>query len=104
MKKITKRRENTSDNGVKVLHFCTCFAVLLVCGCSSLRFAPTEAQKQNAWLHNRTTTVAAEVASAEDSSEKLQALARLSHLQSRDFTSYYGLPKKIPKVLSYFRN
>ncbi len=32
----------------------------LLAGCDSLRFAPSEAQKQNAWLHNRTTTIAAE--------------------------------------------
>jgi len=71
---------------------------LLLAGCESLRFAPTEAQKQNAWLHNRTAAVAADTASTENASGKLQALTRLSQLQSRAFTSYYGLPKEFPKA------
>ncbi len=70
----------------------------LLAGCDSLRFAPTEAQKQNAWLHNRTTTIAAETARSENTSEELQALTGLSQLQSRTFTSYYGLPKEFPQA------
>jgi hypothetical protein len=70
--------------------------ILLLAGCESIRFAPSQAQKQNAWLHNRTTTVAAQTASSEDASAKLQALTKLSELQSRAFTSYYGLPKEFP--------
>ena len=70
----------------------------LLAGCDSLRFAPTEAQKQNAWLHNRTTTIAADTARSENTSEKLQALTGLSQLQSRTFTSYYGLPKEFPQA------
>lgn len=70
----------------------------LLAGCDSLRFAPTEAQKQNAWLHNRTTTMAADTAKSENTSEELQALTGLSQLQSRTFTSYYGLPKEFPRV------
>lgn len=73
--------------------FCFLFA-----GCDSLRFAPTESQKQNAWVHNRTATVAAETAKGEYASEKLQALTKLSQLQSRAFTSYYGLPKEFPQA------
>ena len=73
----------------------SCF---LLAGCDSLRFAPTEAQKQNAWLHNRTTMVAADTARDEAASEKLQALTGLSQLQSRTFTSYYGLPKEFPQA------
>jgi hypothetical protein len=73
-----------------------CFCFLPVAGCDSLRFAPTEAQKQNAWLHNRTTAVTAEQARAEDASGKLQALSGLSELQSRAFVSYCGLPKEFP--------
>jgi hypothetical protein len=76
-----------------LLGFCFLFA-----GCDSLRFAPTEAQKQNAWVHNRTATVAAETARSEYTSEKLQALTKLSQLQSRAFTSYYGLPKEFPQA------
>ena len=71
---------------------------LLLAGCDSLRFAPTEAQKQNAWLHNRTTTMAADTAKSENTSEELQALTGLSQLQSRTFTSYYGLPKEFPQA------
>ncbi len=76
-----------------ILGFC-----FLLGGCDSMRFAPTEAQKQNAWLHNRTTAVTAECARAEEASEKLQALAGLSELQSRAFVSYCGLPKEFPRA------
>jgi len=68
----------------------------LLTGCDSLRFAPTQKQKQNAWLHNKTTEAAAELAKVENTSEKLQNLTHLSQLQSREFTSYYGLPKQFP--------
>ena len=67
-------------------------------GCDTLRFAPSEAQKQNAWLHNRTVIITAETARAEDTSEKLQALTQLSELQSRAFSSYCGLPKEFPQA------
>jgi hypothetical protein len=36
-----------------------------VSGCESLRFAPSEEQKENAWLHNRTAVATAEVAQDE---------------------------------------
>jgi len=72
------------------------FAVLSLAGCDSLRFAPTEKQKQNAWLHNRTTAITADTARTENSSEKLQALTKLSELQSRAFVSYHGLPREFP--------
>ena len=72
---------------------CVC---LISAGCDSLRPAPTETQKQNAWLHNRTAIVAAETARAEDSSEKLQALTQLGEVQSRAFSAYCGLPKEFP--------
>jgi len=68
----------------------------LFTGCDSLRFAPTQKQKQNAWLHNKTAEAAAELAKVENTSEKLQNLTHLSQLQSREFTSYYGLPKQFP--------
>jgi hypothetical protein len=70
--------------------------VLLVGGCDSLRFAPSEQQKQNAWLHGRTTSLAAQTARSEETSAQLQALTRLSELQSRSFASYFGLPKEYP--------
>ncbi len=71
---------------------------LLLAGCESLRFAPTDTQKQNAWLHNRTTIVAADTARQEAASEKLQALTQLSEFQSRAFSSYFGLPRKFPQA------
>ena len=71
---------------------------LLLTGCDSLRFAPTEAQKQNAWLHNRTAIVTAETAKAEDTSPTLQALTQLGEVQSRAFSAYCGLPKEFPQA------
>jgi hypothetical protein len=71
---------------------------MLFAGCDNLRFAPDEAQKQNAWLHNRTAVVTAETARAEDASEELQALTQLGEIQSRAFTTYYGLPKEFPQA------
>jgi hypothetical protein len=70
----------------------------LLAGCESLRFAPTESQKQNAWLHNRTTAMTAEIAGDEEVSDKLKALSSLSELQSRAFVSYYGLPMEFPQA------
>ena len=71
---------------------------LLAAGCHGLRLAPDETQKQNAWLHNRTATVAAQIAREEGSSQQLQALTKLSELQSRSFTAYCGLPKEYPQA------
>jgi hypothetical protein len=73
-------------------------AISLIAGCNSLRFAPSEQQKQNAWLHNRTTSVAAEKARTEQTSAELQALTKLSEKQSRAFTTYCGLPKEYPQA------
>ena len=75
---------------------------VLICsflvGCESLRFAPNETQKQNAWLHNRTTIIATQQAKSEASSAKLQALCDLGERQSRAFVGLCGLPKKFPKA------
>jgi hypothetical protein len=76
----------------------TAMLILPVAGCDSLRLAPSEGQKQNAWLHNRTAAVAAETARVEQTSQELQALTRLSELQSRSFTSYCGLPREYPQA------
>ncbi len=91
---MKKTKNNTN-------HLCIYALVVgaLVCvGCQSLRFAPSEKQKQNAWLHNRTTVATAETARDEDTSEKLKALTELSELQSRSFVSYNGLPKEFPQA------
>jgi hypothetical protein len=90
MKKTEKRKIAKS--------FTLGFVCLLLAGCDSLRFAPNEAQKQNAWLHNRTAVVTSEAARAENSSEKLQALTQLNEVQSRAFNSYFGLPEEFPQA------
>ena len=82
---------------IKILTTLTMAAILLT-GCDSLRFAPTESQKQNAWLHNRTAAMTAEAARDEAVSDKLKAMAGLSELQSRAFVSYYGLPTEFPQA------
>jgi hypothetical protein len=74
-------------------------AVLLVAsGCGQIRFAPTEQQKQNAWVHNRTAVIAAQEAQAEQASAQLQELTKLSETQSRVFVAYCGLPEEIPQA------
>ncbi|MHC4186717.1 MAG: hypothetical protein ACYSRQ_00850 [Planctomycetota bacterium] len=65
-------------------------------GCMNLRFAPSEEQKKNAWLHSRTAIAAAEVAKEKDVSTELQQLTELSKFQSKSFVSYFGLPKELP--------
>lgn len=100
MRKILATQQRVKGGKLTVKGFALClfgFAFLLA-GCESLRFAPNEAQKQNAWLHNRTAMVAAEATRSESTSEKLQALTQLSELQSRAFVYYYGLPKQFPRA------
>ena len=72
------------------------FMCLLLAGCGNLRFAPSETQKQNAWLHNRTAMLAAQTGETEAASQKLQALTRLSEVQSRAFSGYFGQPDEFP--------
>jgi hypothetical protein len=98
MRKPTNER--TFHSAARTISFAWAplIVVLAIAGCDSLRLAPSEQQKQNAWLHNRTATVAAETAKAEESSQQLQALTQLSELQSRAFTSYCGLPNEYPQA------
>jgi hypothetical protein len=70
--------------------------VVMLAGCGNLRFCPGQAQKQNAWLHNRTAQMAADVAHTEDTSSQLQGLTKLCEVQSRAFTADYGLPAEFP--------
>lgn len=74
-----------------IIVFCSFLA-----GCDSLRFAATEAQKQNAWVHLRTTQLAAEEAKAENTSRQLQQLTKLCSVQSSAFAADYGMPKELP--------
>jgi hypothetical protein len=71
-------------------------ACVVLAGCDSLRFAPSEVQKQNTWLHNRTALVTAETARTQEASPQLQALTQLGEIQSRAFSTYFGLPKEFP--------
>ena len=65
-------------------------------GCDSLRFAPGEVQKQNAYLHHRTVQAAAIKAQNEQSSGTLQELTDQAARQSESIVAYYGLPQEIP--------
>ncbi len=85
---------------MKPIFFLATAVCFSACGCDSLRFAPSEKQKQNAWLHSQTTALTADVSRAEKTSGKMQALADLAEEQSRAFLSYYGLPKKFPEAES----
>jgi hypothetical protein len=76
--------------------FAAVICVLSAAGCDSVRLAPSEQQKQNAWLHTRTTSAAAETARAENTSPQLQALTQLAEQQGQAFTAYYGLPEEYP--------
>ncbi len=90
------RMLNVSKRNNVLAVCCVIALAILFSGCDSLRFAPNEQQKQNAWLHNRTAVATAETAQTEGSSEKLQSLTDLNELQSRSFTTYFGLPKQFP--------
>ena len=72
--------------------------VLFLCGCDTLRFAPDQQQKQNAWLHNRTAQMAADIADRQEVSGSLKGLTKLCEIQSRAFSTYCGLPEEFPKA------
>jgi hypothetical protein len=72
--------------------------MLFCAGCEGIRFGPSEAQKQNAWVHNRTAAIASQTAQGEQASEKLQELTKLSETQSQAFVAYCGLPQELPKA------
>jgi len=72
------------------------FVVMLV-GCGGLRFAPGQAQKQNAYLHHRTVQATALRAVAEEASPQLQGLSQRATQQSEAIMAYYGLPQKLPE-------
>jgi hypothetical protein len=83
---------------MKKLAVALVLSCIFLSGCDSFRFAPTEVQKQNAYLHNKTTAIAADTAKAEGGSQKLLALTKLSEVQSRAFVAYTGLPKQFPEA------
>ncbi len=92
---MTKCERSTTS---RIAAFTCALVCIALAGCDSLRFAPNEAQKQNAWLHNRTAIIAAETARSEDTSEELQALTQLGEVQSRAVGAYYGPPKEFPQA------
>ncbi len=70
--------------------------LLAVGGCGTLRLAPSETIKQNAWLHQRTAQAAVETAVGEQASAQLQSLTKLSALQSQALSTYCGPPDETP--------
>jgi hypothetical protein len=74
--------------------------VLSISGCDALRLAPSEAQKQNATLHHRTTATVATRAKQEKTSPLLQTLADRSVQQSEAMAAYFGRPKETPLARS----
>jgi hypothetical protein len=76
--------------------FAVVFLLVCLCGCEGLRSAATEAQKENAWLHERVCAAAAETAASEKVSPTLCGLTELAHDQSRAFVVDYGLPQDRP--------
>jgi hypothetical protein len=79
-------------------YFAIILFALFLCGCDTLRFAPDQEQRQNAWLHNRTAQMAADIADRQEVSEPLKGLTKLSEIQSRAFSAYCGLPEEFPKA------
>jgi hypothetical protein len=69
---------------------------LMNIGCDALRFAPSEVQKQNAYVHHRTVQAAAVQAKQEETTEMLQGLTEQATKQSEAIVAYFGLPAEIP--------
>ena len=69
--------------------------VFCLCGCEGFRYAATEAQRENAWLHGQVCAMASEGAVDENASEVLCDLTALSHEQSTVFMADYGVPDSI---------
>ncbi len=53
--------------------------LFFTCGCAG----PTELQKQNAWLHHRTTAIASAAARSENCSGNLQKLPPKRHFRNQ---------------------
>ncbi len=71
--------------------------IVLCCGgCDALRLAPSEAMKANAWMHHRTTQLAADTAQDAEAGWPLEDLTALAATQSGAFVADYGLPRELP--------
>ena len=72
------------------------FALSVTAGCDTLRFAPSEAEQQNAYLHYRTVQAAALQAQLNDASQPVQDLTERATYQSEAILGYYGMPRELP--------
>lgn len=79
-------------NGRKFLIFSVAVGMLLS-GCG-LRYAATEVQKVNAWMHAKVCGAAADCAADEGASGQLCGLTQLAAEQSEAFVLDYGLPEQ----------
>jgi hypothetical protein len=73
-------------------------SAVMVSGCGGVRFAATEAQKENAWVHSKVCAMAQETAADEGASEGLCGLTGLAAAQSEAFVLDYGLPEHTPET------
>jgi len=71
-----------------------------LCGCGTLRWAPSEAMKQNSYLHHRTTEAMALKARQKETSPALQKLSSRAVQQSEAAMAYAGLPRTLPATES----
>lgn len=76
----------------------TAVLAISLCGCGQLRFAATEAQRQNAWVHYRTCQLTQQTARDENVSPTLATLSGLAVQQSEAFVLDYGLPGERPAM------
>lgn len=70
--------------------------VMTLSGCGLVRLAPSQTQKQNAWLLHKTTTAIHQQAQQEQANEQLSALALLAQNQSQAVVADYGMPDPVP--------
>lgn len=82
--------------GMKRMGVLAVLVLLAAGGCDGLRFAPSEAEKQNVYLHKRTVECAARQAEQENSSADLQQLTQAAANQSEAIVAHYGLPAVLP--------
>jgi len=94
--KQLKIKNNLKGESIMKKFFVVMLSLLFLCGCESLRFAATEAQKENAWVHCRTAQLAADGAKQEDVSKTLERLTLLSASQSQAFVADTGIPAVLP--------
>ena len=64
---------------MKQLVVISLLGVLCLCGCEGLRYAATEAQRENAWVHRQVCAAAAETAVDERASSELCGLTDLAN-------------------------